>query len=168
MIGLTNWVAGLKPRSTATERAPKQTAVSILHWPPQVTVLAGIEKRCGLLPRQCPLLGPWIVWNCVYVCACVWMEWNWSTHYVGISTYQFILYYTSATYTQAHAHMHPQTIWRQQTDGAKSGYCRCQQKVTSYWKKCGPLPIYVTFCCSCFMIVKFLGINFCLVPVLES
>ena len=42
MIGLTNWVAGLKPRSTATERAPKQTAVSILCWPPQVTVLAGI------------------------------------------------------------------------------------------------------------------------------
>ena len=26
-------------------------------------------------------------------------------------------------YTQAHVHMHPQTIWAQWTDGAKSGYC---------------------------------------------
>ena len=27
-------------------------------------------------------------------------------------------------YTQVHAHTYPQTIWRQWTDGAKSGHCR--------------------------------------------
>ena len=77
--------------------------------------------------RQCPLLapsvhGPQMVWECVCVCVCVyvWTEWTWSTQYIGISTYQFIPYYASAI----HAHTHPQTIWGQRTDGAKSGYCQ--------------------------------------------
>ena len=50
------------------------------------------------------------------VCVCT--EWTWSMQYVGISTYQFI-----PCYTQAPPHTHPQTIWGQQTDGTKSGYC---------------------------------------------
>ena len=73
---------------------------------------------------QCPLLapsvrGPQMVWECVCVCVCVWTEWTWHMHYAGISTHQFTPHYaTQAT----HAHAHPQTIWGQQTNRAKSGY----------------------------------------------
>ena len=68
--------------------------------------------------QQCPLLAPSVcspemVWECV--CS----EWTWSMHYVGIPPYHFIPYYASAI----HKHTHPQTIWGQWTDGAKSGYC---------------------------------------------
>ena len=59
--------------------------------------------------------SPQMVWECV----CVYVEWTWSTHYVGISTYQFVPYYASAM----HKHTHPQTICGQWTNGAKSGYC---------------------------------------------
>ena len=51
-----------------------------------------------------------MVWECVLVwerereSECVWTEWTWSMHYIGISTYQFILYYASAI----HKHTHPQ------------------------------------------------------------
>ena len=62
---------------------------------------------------------------CVCVCVCVWMEWTWSMQYVGISTYESVLY---QYYTQAHAHTYPQTIWGQRTDWAGSGHC---QKVTA-------------------------------------
>ena len=57
--------------------------------------------------------------NGVRICVCVWTEWTWSMHYAGISAHQFTPYYA----TQA-THAHPQTIWGQRTDGAKSGYCR--------------------------------------------
>ena len=36
------------------------------------------------------------------VCVCVWTEWTWSMHYVGISTYQFIPYYASAIHKHTH------------------------------------------------------------------
>ena len=68
----------------------------------------------------------------INVCVCVCMEWTWSVHYIGISTYQFILYYASV-YTHMHACIWVQTharicthfhiIWGQQTNGAKSGHC---------------------------------------------
>ena len=57
---------------------------------------------------------------CVCVCAraraCVD---GMTTQYVGISSHQFIPYCASAI----HKHTHPQTIWGQRTDGAKSGHC---------------------------------------------
>ena len=58
--------------------------------------------------RQCPLLalsvrGPQVVWKCV--CVCVRMEWTWSMHYVGTSTYQFIPYYASAIHKPTHTHI---------------------------------------------------------------
>ena len=60
---------------------------------------------------------------CMCVCVCVWTEWTWSMHYFGISTDQFILCYASVIHTSTHTRTHPQTIWGQRTDGAKSGYC---------------------------------------------
>ena len=41
---------------------------------------------------------------CVCVCesVCVWTEWTWSIQYIGISTYQFILYHASAIYKHMH------------------------------------------------------------------
>ena len=60
---------------------------------------------------------------CVRICACVWVEWTWMMHYVGILVYQFIPYYASV-YTQAHTQSPPHTIWGQWTDRAKSGYCQ--------------------------------------------
>ena len=35
---------------------------------------------------------------------CVWTEWTWSMHYVGMSTDQFILYYASAIHKHTHTH----------------------------------------------------------------
>ena len=60
--------------------------------------------------------------SCMSVCVCVWMEWTWSMHYIGISTYQFLPYYASAI------HKHTRTcIFKLFEDseptGAKSGYC---------------------------------------------
>ena len=52
---------------------------------------------------------------CVCVYLCVWTEWTWSMHYIGISTYQLILYYASAV----HKHTHPSTIWGLWTDRLK-------------------------------------------------
>ena len=63
------------------------------------------------------------------VCMCVWTEWTWSMHYVGISTYQFIPYYASAV----HKHTHPETIWGLWTDGAKRGYCWMGRFVFVFW-----------------------------------
>ena len=42
---------------------------------------------------------------CVCVCVCAWrvyMEWTWSVHYIGISTYQFIPYYAIAVHKHSH------------------------------------------------------------------
>ena len=42
---------------------------------------------------------------CVCACVCMWMEWTWSMHYVGISTYQFTLYYACAIHKHTHTHI---------------------------------------------------------------
>ena len=60
--------------------------VTVIQW--QYSLLA---------PSVC---YPQMVWGCMCVCiAYVWMEWTWSMHYVGISTYQFILYYANVVHT---------------------------------------------------------------------
>ena len=89
---------------------------------------------------QCPLLAPSVrgpqmvcvcvrlcvcvcVWLCVYECECVCVygmnlkyALRWHIH---ISVHSMLC----QCYTQAHTHTHPQTIWGQRTDGAKSGHC---------------------------------------------
>ena len=57
---------------------------------------------------------------CVCVCVCVMnlkYALNWHINIIFISSFRTV------PVPQAHAHMHPQTIWGQWTDGAKSGYC---------------------------------------------
>ena len=114
--------------------------------------------------RQCPLLallvrGPQMVWECVCVCVClcgmnlkyaVWLRWH-----IHISVHCVLC----QCYAQAHAHAHPcpevtlcgwqdikiqllpllhahpQTIWGQWTEGAKSGYC-LQLKVADLSSVC--------------------------------
>ena len=39
---------------------------------------------------------------CVRACVRVCVEWTWSVHYVGISTYQFIPYYAIAIHKHTH------------------------------------------------------------------
>ena len=77
-------------------------------------VVAHVKNPLSTFRQSVPVWQRECVCVCVCVCMCVWTEWTWSMHNVGISTYQFILYYASAVYT-AHALTHPQTIWGQQT-----------------------------------------------------
>ena len=98
-----------------------------------ILLLTDVRKgNVHFQPRRFAVLK-WYVCVCVFVCArkrerererervcvCVCTEWTWNMHYLGISTYQFIPYYASATSTCTH----PQTIWGWQTNGAKSEYC---------------------------------------------
>ena len=78
---------------------------------------------------QCPLLfpsvhSPQMVWECVCVCmrVCVYtMNLKYAIHWhIHIS----VLFTLCQHYTQAQTH--PQTIWGQQTNRAKSGYCPTQ------------------------------------------
>ena len=83
--------------STAPSRGEKM-------WVCLFVCSVNTQAEGALLFRQYPLLAPSVrcpqmVWECV----CVWMEWTWSMHYVGRSTYQFIPYYASATSTRTHA-----------------------------------------------------------------
>ena len=83
---------------------------------------SGRWNTCHYKTWQCPLLapsvhGPQMVWECVCVCmrACVRNELEVCTTlaYPHISSFR----------TMPSTGTHPQTIWGQQTDGAKRGYC---------------------------------------------
>ena len=76
-------------------------------------------------PHQFAVLK-WYECVCACVCVCVCVQKELEVCTMLAYPHQFILYYASV-YTQAHAHMHPHTIWRQQTDGAKNGYCSLAQ-----------------------------------------
>ena len=75
-------------------------------------VLKWYENVCGMRMWVCVCVYVCVcvcayVCVCMRVCVCVCVDgMNLSMHYVGISMYQFILYYASAI----HKHMHPQTI----------------------------------------------------------
>ena len=88
----------------------------------------GVSQRdSGNQKRQCPFLapsvhGPQMVRECVCVsvCACMCVRACMCVWHIQISAHSVLC----QCYTQAHAHMHPQTIWGQQTNGTKSGYCQ--------------------------------------------
>ena len=72
----------------------------------------------------------------VRVCVCT--EWTWSMHYVGIYIH------ISVHSVLCQAHTHPQTIWGQRIDGAKSGLPDSSGKTGTYLSlatfcQCSPL-----------------------------
>ena len=84
---------------------------AVLHYPQMVRdcvcmVCCGSECVCMF---ACGMLCEWV--RVCSVCICVWTEWTWSVHYVGISNH-------SVLYTSVHTHTH--IIWGWRTDVAKS------------------------------------------------
>ena len=68
------------------------------------------EQRLGVLAMSSLVHCPQMIWECVSVCGRNELEACATLAYPHVSVH-FV-------------HMHPQTIWGQWTDGAKSGYCR--------------------------------------------
>ena len=85
----------------------------------------GLASNVYFQPHQFAVLK-WYENVCARAHACVCVQKELEVCAMLAYPHQFILYYASV-YTQAHAHMHPHTIWGQQTDGAKSGYCSLAQ-----------------------------------------
>ena len=65
--------------------------------------------------------------NGMRMCVCGWNELEICT----TLAYPHISSFCTMPVPQAHTHTHPQTIWGQWTDGAKSGYCQKKIKIFS-------------------------------------